>query len=321
MRRALGTVVCLAVLWATPALSQDVVLRLKPSQTIVMIGSPFEITGEAVLSPGHALRPPESEVEKGSFEILEVRFGAPAREGDRKIVPILIRAAVFQLGTQTLPALSWKIIRPDGTTGTAKSPPVTVTVAPPKAGDTDIGDIRPIRGPYTPAWWPWIVLALAVAAGLVALYYYTRRKKAGAAPTLSLEPEDKRTFEEIALSEIDALPGLGLSSKEFYDRLSDIVRLYLERRCKLPALQMTSHDLLRRMVQANLDARVRTKMKDLLKPCDLAKFARHQPDEFQARNDCRTAKEIICILSPEKPKKEERGNRAETTRDLARKPK
>ena len=227
-----------------------------------------------------------------------MEFGAPASAGGQKRLPILIRASVFSLGEQTLPAMEWRLLGPDGSAKMIASPPVRVTITPPKLDENDTGELRPIKGPYEPPLWPWLTSAalLLLAAGAAFYWFYLRRRIA--AVLRKKEPVDTRTFEEIALDEIETLPGLGLSPKGFYGRLSEIVRLYLERRCGILAMRMTSYDLNRELRRARLDDQARMLTKRLLGRCDLAKFARHCPKDSQYPEDCGTAKEIICILSP-----------------------
>ncbi len=298
MRRYL---ILLLTVLAAPAYAAEAVLRLKPAQLTALIGSPFEIVGEAELPPSHALRPPGADAQRGDFEIVSVKFGMPRSENGRKFLPVVIRASAFALGKQTLPAMQWKLLGPDGTVSIIESPPIQVTITPPKPGTDETGDIRPIKGPYAPPLWPWLLIAtlILLAAG-AALYWFYLRRRAKDATKKSSEPADTRSFEEIALDDIEALPGLGLPTKEFYDQLSDIVRLYLERRCGIAALKMTSCDLLREMRRTQTDTQARNLMKKLLEHCDLAKFARHQPQDSQYPADCAVAKEIICVLSPKK---------------------
>ncbi|MFH2203991.1 MAG: hypothetical protein ABIJ96_12805 [Elusimicrobiota bacterium] len=296
---------------ARGAQPEDAVIRLEAVETTALIGSPFEITGEADLPQSYALRPPETDAQRGEFEILSVQFGAPVSADGRKRLPIRIRAAGFALGEQEVPAMEWRLLGPDGSVAALQGPPVRITIIPPKPGEHDTGDIRDIKGPFAPPLWPWILLSvLLLLAAVACLYYAFWRKPRAERGGEKSAPEDARTFEEIALDEIEALPGLGLPTKEFYDRLSDIVRLYLKRRCGITALQMTSCDLMRETRRAKLDDKARSLMKLLLDHCDLAKFARHQPQESQFPADCVTAKDIIGILSPGK-------REAGAVRDLA----
>lgn len=287
---------------------------LNPSSDTVLIGLPFELTGLARIPADAALAAGEKP-DTGAFELLAVELGKPSLGDGVKTIPVRVRAAAFGLGEQTLPPLPFSIARPDGFGGRTELEPlrsgsVTLTVRPPQPSLTDKkGDIRPIRGPYSPARWPWLTAAAALlAAAGAAAYAWLRRRRT--APAAAAPPPDPRTPEEIALEELERLPGSGLPVKELYDRLSDILRLYIRRRCAIDALAMTTGDLQRAMIRAATEPQARARTKALLERCDLAKFARFSPQDGEVQDDCKTAKEIVCLLSPER-------RSAETVQDLA----
>ena len=112
------------------------------------------------------------------------------------------------------------------------------------------------------------------------------------------EPPDPRPPHQIALDELDALPGLELSVKDFYDRLSDILRGYLERSLRVPALQMTTYDLQRSLSRTALDPALRGRLKSILDRCDLAKFARFLPAPEEYSRDIEEAKGIVRAAMP-----------------------
>lgn len=270
--------------------------ELTPSSSTVLIGAPFLITGSLRHEKDLSLQPPAKEADTGAFEILSVKFEPAFFDGEDKVQPVRLRVAVFALGDQELPSLPWRLEGGDAN-AVAESPVVRVTVLPPRPGLAEKGELRDIKGPYAPPVWPWAAGFLAAAAliAAAALFFSRRREKI---ETSSAEPVDTRTPEEIALADIEALPGEGLIVKEFYDRLSDILRLYLERRAGITALSMTTHDLQRSMIRIQLDPQARSLTKALLDRCDLAKFARHLPAASESARDSQTAREIICVLSP-----------------------
>jgi len=307
--RPLGA--CLLLAAAVPAAAQG--FQLAPSSTTVLIGAPFEIMGTVDVPEGYSIgKPTQTSVRE--WEILDVGFAASAASG--KGVDLTIRTAVFALGQQVLPALDWPLKGPGGSADRSlRSPEVAVTVRPPEPGLHDTGDIRDIKPPLSPPVWAWLLglLAVLAAAGWAAHRYLRTRRKGAAAGTEAAP--DNRTPEEIALDELESLPSLGLPVKDSYDRLSDILRLYLERRHDVPALSMTTHDLQRRLIRAELDPKARSLMKTLLDRCDLAKFARYLPAEHEFGRDCGTGKEIVHLLSPRIPEPPAPGGRS--VEDLA----
>lgn len=280
--------------------------QLAPTSTTVLIGMPFEILGTAEVPAGSTLEPRlEAWKEKTEpWAVLSVELQPPQERGAARVQDLKMKVAVFALGNQSLAALDWTLKNPDGSPTAVTSPAVEVTVQPPSPSLRDSGDIRDIRGPWSPRVWPWVLLLLgALAAG--AYGYRKYRKKKDAVTGGQAAVPDNRTFEEIALAELDALLAGGLPVKEFYDGISDILRIYLERRHSVQAMSMTTQDLQRHMIRGALDPKARSLTKNLLDRCDLAKFARYLPPEGERQKDCETGKEIVRILAPKKEEKPE----------------
>ncbi len=132
-------------------------------------------------------------------------------------------------------------------------------------------DIRDIKGfvPVPHPWWGlWVVLALAVA-GVVAWWWWKRRK-----PVLAGETPVPLSPLEVALAALERLRQDNPPVEEFYTRLSDIVRHYIEDRFGLRAPEQTTEEFL---ATATLPAQHMTLLGAFLQEADLVKFARHRP--------------------------------------------
>ncbi len=72
--------------------------------------------------------------------------------------------------------------------------------------------------------------------------------------------------------------------KEYYTELTNIVRLYIEERFQIPALERTSSEILFSVKSNNIvNNKTLEKLKQILNWADLAKFAKHRP--MQSDND------------------------------------
>jgi len=199
-----------------------------------------------------------------------------------------------------LPSLPWTLKAPDGSAETVFSPPVRLSVAPPESAAKKDAQPLDIRGPMSPSAWPWILSTLVLLCALLYPLHRLLRSKTPAAAAAS-EPPDLRTPDQKALDDLDALLGLSLPVKEFYDRLSDILRLYLSSRFSVDALRMTTCDLLRALRSPEAEeAGARPMTKALLDRCDLAKFARFEWPEPERRRDVEAAREVVrrCVRAP-----------------------
>jgi hypothetical protein len=132
-------------------------------------------------------------------------------------------------------------------------------------------DIRDIKGPVplpSDWWWLWVVLGVIVA-GAVAFWLWRRREHpvSGETPVL-LTPF------EVAMDSLRRLREVSLPVEEFYTRLSDIVRQYIEARFGLRAPERTTEEFL---AEATLPRDSMALLGEFLREADLVKFARYRP--------------------------------------------
>ncbi|MBI5243911.1 MAG: hypothetical protein HY922_09565 [Elusimicrobia bacterium] len=291
MRRVLAPCLLLCAQAAAAAVG----FELSPATSTVLLGAPVEISGTAQVPAGRLLTLALSGRSTGAFELLDVQI-SPGSEGSGpnggRAYSIKMTAAAFELGPVLFPQLPWSLKPPGGEAEIVLSPPIPLVVVPPESAKKGV-DIRDIKGPLSPSAWPWILAALALLCA--ALYPLHRRLRARSLKGgWAAQAPDTLTPEQKALDDLGALFALGLPVKEFYDRLSDILRLYLSRRYGLDALQMTTHDLLRALRGGQADtASTRQMTKALLGRCDLAKFARFAPADPERLRDVEAAKHIV----------------------------
>ena len=92
--------------------------------------------------------------------------------------------------------------------------------------------------------------------------------------------------------------------KEYYSELTSIVRYYIERELKIPALERTTDGLIDTLTDfSEAESIVTTpetikKLKGLLQEADLVKFAKSKPVASEIENDRENAEEIINTLQP-----------------------
>ncbi len=134
-------------------------------------------------------------------------------------------------------------------------------------------------------WGIWVLLGLLViAAGLYIYLAYLRKGKIPLVPQAKPIPPY-----ELAMSRLNTLREEHLcergEEKEYYTRLTDILRSYLDSRFGINAMEMTSGQILRSL-HDNPDTRLPHKyMKRVLEVADFVKFARLRPlpdDNVQA---------------------------------------
>ncbi len=143
------------------------------------------------------------------------------------------------------------------------------------------------------AWW--IVGAAAAGCALVGIRLLMMRR------TRMHEAPAPPAADVWALSALEALLAEGLVEsgrvREFYFRLSGIVREFTERRFGLHAPEMTTEEFLRAaMTGAVLGEENRAALGQFLSACDLVKFARFEPDPAAIRESVETARAFVRAM-------------------------
>jgi hypothetical protein len=147
--------------------------------------------------------------------------------------------------------------------------------------------------PQATALW-WIAAAGAVGVLAVVALMMVRRKKA-----LSVEPH-RLTPEEVAQAALAALlaenlPARGLV-KEFYVRLTGIVRQYVEDTTGIRAPEQTTEEFLRDIrARAVFSAERSVRLADFLESADLVKYAGQMPHEGQIDQAIARAHEFVNL--------------------------
>ena len=158
-----------------------------------------------------------------------------------------------------------------------------------------VEDIKDIRGPVSiPLDWWWVWGLLAVIVVIVAVTLFLRRRKTAKTPLPSpRQPAWEVALEAIMLLDREDLIRKGLV-KDFYSRLSDITRVYIEERFTLHAPEMTTEEFMEAARRSDLLLPVQKEfLSNFLNSCDMVKFAKHLPDASDMRQALKLARAFI----------------------------
>ena len=149
----------------------------------------------------------------------------------------------------------------------------------------------------------WVVLAILLI-GLF-IYYLKNRKK----PEIK-EIEIINTlppFEE-ALEKLQELDNKLLwqnnEIKKYYSELTEIIRVFIEKELEIPALEITTHELVSLLSDYNNPKNIKPaketirKLNALLQEADLVKFAKSTPLSHEIEEDRRDAEKVLNDLKP-----------------------
>lgn len=157
----------------------------------------------------------------------------------------------------------------------------------------------------------YLLIAALIIIGFWIYWFVIRKKK---------EEEEKPTYVALApydeamykLNELDEkLLWQNNKVKEYYSELTDIIRNYIERELKVPALEKTSDEIMETLndfYEANTINTTKEnikKLKDLFQEADLVKFAKSKPLASEIEEDRKDAELVVHNLKPKPVIKDE----------------
>ncbi|MBS4056837.1 MAG: hypothetical protein KGZ82_05935 [Bacteroidales bacterium] len=194
----------------------------------------------------------------------------------------------FDSGSHVIPSIPIKYSLPNDTTSqTAYSNPLMLRVFS-VAVDTSQA-FRPIKGPMrVPITFmevlPWL-LGLAGIALLVFIIMKLVVRRSARLGDILVPQKPSIAPHILALSELEELRLRKMwqsgQVKEYYTRLSEIVRVYIEGQFKVMAVEMTTDEILSGITPFNINAEAIEKLSFALQLADLVKFAKAQPTAME----------------------------------------
>ena len=165
-----------------------------------------------------------------------------------------------------------------------------------------MNDIKDVKPPINlpDLWWLlWFVLALIVIAALI--YFLLRHKnspKVVVIPQIPQLPAWEKAYQQLEALRKENLLDKGLF-KEFFTKVSDITRLYMENRFNIHAPHMTTEEFLYYLgVSGHLNDSQKSSLKNFLNSCDMVKFAKYAPTIKEALNNFGCAQKLIDETKP-----------------------
>jgi len=294
------------VLMANPSIRVDA--RFDSAQ--ILIGDQIYLT-VAVEQPRNAkvVLPNFRDSLAGKIEILKI-FPIDTQVLDNGRVRILQRylvtsfdSGVYQVGPVVFP------YQYDNVADSIISDPVTLTVNTiPIKDPTKIADIKSIiRLPLTfkellPFMAISLLFLLLVAAGIYAYLRWKQKK-----PLFPFMEKPAEPAHVIAFRELEKLKAAKLwqqgNYKEYYSRLTDIVRAYIEARFGVPAMESTTPEIYQTLLALDTIPKSLTdELHQMLQLADLVKFAKAEPLPDENDNAWHTAYQFVSktlLTAPE----------------------
>lgn len=253
----------------------DVNGRVIPRQA--RIGEPFVymLTFTHSKNQRFELVPPK---ELESFEVLEQ--SRQRQDGaNGSVTTFLLKMSAFELGVLPLPQLTFELTAP-GVSQTVAVPGMEMEIIPTLPKDADkkgasLFDYQPPTEVPIRSWRLLYVLAGLLAAGLLTwgLVKWLRRPRPEKVAVKPLVPLDVRTRQALSSLNAEELPAKG-RVKEFYFRLSEILRAYLGERYGFEALECTSSELIASLRKLRTPGLPEDQLMRFVSESDLVKYAK-----------------------------------------------
>jgi len=286
MRRAFCTSV-IAFLFFLALNGQEITVKSAPDTTVLLIGDQTGFTVTASLPAGvNAKLSSVADTLAGRIVILRRSPRDTAVMPDNRL-QITDRYLVtsFDSGSYTIPPFYAEIAEGDSLVRFYSDYSfirvLRPDVAPPDSTDV-IFDIVPPRGaPVTFAEiLPWIIIGIIAAVVIYLLARFLPRNPLRKFVRPAAPPEPAHV---IALRDLKALMTAELwqkgEIKEYYSRLSDILRRYLENRYSISSPELTTDETVRMLNRAAVTTSEQMVLvKEVLSVSDMVKFAKYVPD-------------------------------------------
>jgi hypothetical protein len=254
--------------------AQEASISLAPNQ--IMIGDHMELELKFKNKGfSNTLFPLINDTSIGNFRLVELTKIDTFFSGNEVVVAHSYKITCFEDSLQIFPSLTFR----NGPVDVYTTNPIQITVNSPNIDTAK--DIKPIKDiiliplskeeVFSYLFVSFILLALVLV--LYFVYIKFIRKENLFDRVKEADPPHVEALKALKLVETDNLWQMG-KIKEYYDKISDILRAYIEKRFGIKALEQTTKQLLVSMNEIQLPEYIVQDMDEILTKSDLAKFAK-----------------------------------------------
>ena len=234
------------------------------------------------------------------LEMVKTRAADTLRDGGKYRLVKEYYLTQFDEGKYTIPSQKIRINNKDYFTDSLLVEVHTVAIDTLKQPLYNIKPIQEVKKPFTSYGWILTIIAAVLLLLIVAFVYFVfiRKKKFPFLQTQKKLPPFDRAIQD--LKELQNSKYLIQSQhKEYYTRLTDIVKAYLEEEVHILAKESTTDELLTKINllqekgKLNLNQETITNLKRVLQTADLVKFAKNKPSDDNAEYDRETIENVV----------------------------
>ena len=287
------------------AMAQFIEIKTELDTNQVLIGDQFNLLISVSQPPDLLVEYPGfSDTIIDKIEILQ-KFPPDTSMGEDKQINIQQRYLLtsFDSGLYIIPPVLFRFSAGDWSDSISSNPLYLAVYSVPVDSAGRIFDIKsPLNAPLTLAeMWPYILGGSLLVIFIAAAIWYFRRRKSDRPILAYSRPHDPPHV--VALRELDRLSEEKLWQqgriKDYYTRLTEVIRVYIENQFDIPAMEMTSDETLRMWNDMGMkDEALSLKLKDLLGLADLVKFAKEKPLPSFNESNLNTAYDFVRKTRP-----------------------
>ena len=289
---------------ATVSAQNQIVVRAQMDSAAIMMGDQTTVRLEVSQDKGKFVRLPIiQDTLVAGVEVLKIsKPDTVDLKNNRIQVNNEVLITSFDSGLYYLPPFKYVI---DNDTFETQSLSLKVVPVPVDTTHAEF-DIKGVDAPpfvlwdYVPAWVIYLLIALVViAAGIYAYWRWGRKAKGveAAAEEKAIPPYERAIQ---ALHELkDSKLWQQGQEKAYYTNLTEILRVYIDQRFHINAMEMTSTQIIDTLRRNEETKAVNQQLRDILEMADFVKFAKMRPLPDDNEQVMRYAENFVEETKPE----------------------
>ncbi|MFP4527275.1 MAG: hypothetical protein ACLFQX_01890 [Candidatus Kapaibacterium sp.] len=301
-----GFIILIITIWTIAGRAQEVDVKVRPDTTAALIGERIGLSVEVGHPADYDLIWPAIGDTLGALEVIDRSTVDTLRADSIVRLRQRIEVTSFDTGRAAMPQLTFMYEKTGITAMTAAhSASFGLRFAGVEADTSQpIKDIKPpLEEPLTlMELLPYIFGGIALIALAAAIYIYFKKRRRRERPAHE-EAEPSIPAHILALEALRNLDKEKLwqndEVKKYHIELTHIVRLYIQRRFDIPALEMTTSDIIERMRLAGVAEDLVGRLRQLLTLGDLAKFAKFRPLPDENTSSMKNSVAFVESTKPE----------------------
>jgi hypothetical protein len=304
--RYIATLCLLLIAAGSYAQGGDAIASLRADATKMLVGDQARVFLSAQCDSTKArIQWPQVPDSFGKLEVVEKGKIDTVKKGILTIYTQRLLVSGWDSAEYAIPAFQFNVTPTNGAPYTIQTEGLSFSVSTVSVDTTK--PFKPIKGimEVETSWMDYIWWFVGAGLLLLALIAYiiwrnTRKRPVIVAPPPPPEPVHEKALRLLSELEAENLWQKG-EVKEYYVRLTDILRNYVEDRFDVPALERTTDELTAAASHHKELAFQAQRLHIILATADMAKFARAQPTPTEHISTMQATRELIMATIPQPP--------------------